>query len=74
MTSTQPSIEIPEQTINKTNAPPSFQAHMIEVSLNDLDFDLILCKRASCAVLPAYNDEAVIGSVVLRTKQYISAM
>ena len=71
MTSTQPSIEIPEQTINKTNAPPSFQAHLIEVSLNDLDFDLILVKGI-CAVLPAYNDEAVIGSIVLRTKQYVS--
>ena len=26
--------------------------------------------KGLCAVLPAYNDEIVIGSVVLRTKQY----
>ncbi len=71
MNTTQSVTDLPEQTINKTNTSPSFQAHLIEVSLNDLDFDLILVKGL-CAVLPAYNDEAVIGSVVLRTKQYVS--
>jgi len=71
MTSTQPSIKIEDQTINETNTPISFQAHLIEVTQNDLDFGIIL-QKGLCAVLPAYNDELVIGSVVLRTKQYTS--
>jgi glycosyltransferase involved in cell wall biosynthesis len=71
MTSTQPSIDKKNQTISETDTSMSFQAHLIEVTINDLDFDLTLIKGL-CAVLPAYNDEAVIGSVVLRTKQYVS--
>ena len=70
MTPTQPSIEIRNQTIDETDTPLSFQAHLIDVTLNDLDSGLIHLKGL-CAVLPAYNDEVVIGSVVLRTKQYV---
>ena len=71
MTLTEPSINIPDQLLNKSNTAPSFQAHPIEVSLNDLDSEIIR-PRGLCAVLPAYNEELVIGSVVLRTKQYAS--
>lgn len=71
MTSNESLPDKQDKPINNTNTPPSFQAHLIEVTLNDLDLDLILVKGL-CAVLPAYNDEAVIGSIVLRTKQYVS--
>ena len=69
MTSTQPSNAIQDHPLNKINTDASFQAHLIEVSLNDLDSDIILIKDI-CAILPAYNDEVRIGSVVLRTKQF----
>ena len=70
MTSILPSDEIQDKSSTITNTAPSFQAHLIEVTLNDLDYELNLLKGI-CAVLPAYNDEVVIGSVVLRTKQYV---
>jgi len=69
MTLNQLSIDVQDPTITKTNAPPSFQAHLVEVTLNDLDSGLIILKGL-CAVLPAYNDELVIGSIILRTKQF----
>jgi glycosyltransferase involved in cell wall biosynthesis len=70
MTSTQPTIDIENQTINKTTTTPSFQAHLIEVTAKDLDFELIHLKGL-CAVMPAYNDEAAIGSILLRAKKYV---
>jgi glycosyltransferase involved in cell wall biosynthesis len=70
MTLSEPSIDKQDQPLNKTTQAPSFQAHLVDVSLNDLDFELIHLKGL-CAVLPAYNDEVVIGSLVLRTKQYV---
>jgi glycosyltransferase involved in cell wall biosynthesis len=36
------------------------------------DIDDTLAEKGLCAVLPAYNEELVIGSVVLRTKQYVN--
>jgi glycosyltransferase involved in cell wall biosynthesis len=68
MTSNQPLIDLSDQTVNETNISLSFQPHLIDVSLNDIDSELIPPKGI-CAVLPAYNDELVIGSVVLRTKR-----
>jgi glycosyltransferase involved in cell wall biosynthesis len=63
--------ELQEQTINRTNTDASFQARLIEVSLNDLDYEIVR-PRGLCAVLPAYNEELVIGSVVLHTKQFVN--
>jgi glycosyltransferase involved in cell wall biosynthesis len=71
MTSPEPTIDIQDHPLNKTNTPPSFQVHPIEVSLNNLDSNMVHLKDI-CAVLPAYNEELVIGSVVLRTKQYVN--
>lgn len=70
MNSTKPSIDIHDRAIDKTNTTPSFQIHQIEVSANDIDSGQIP-KKGLCAVMPAYNEELVIGSVVLRTKQYV---
>jgi len=70
MTVTRSSTVLQGQTCNKTNTSPSFDAHMIDVSIKDLDSELIPL-TGLCAVLPAYNEELVIGSVVLRTKQYV---
>ena len=70
MTSTKTSIESEEQTSRKTGLSPSFNHHMIEVNTNDVDSGLIPPKGL-CAVLPAYNEELSIGSVVLRTRQYV---
>jgi glycosyltransferase involved in cell wall biosynthesis len=63
--------ELNEKIANETNTSPTFQAHLIDVTLNDLDFGLIL-QKGLCAVLPAFNDESVIGSVILKTKQYVN--
>jgi glycosyltransferase involved in cell wall biosynthesis len=71
MTSTQPSIGIQNLTVNKINTDPSFQAHLIDGSLNNLD-TYPTYPKGLCAVLPAYNEELVIGSIVLRTKQYVN--
>jgi glycosyltransferase involved in cell wall biosynthesis len=70
MTSPQLSIEIPDQPAKNTNTTLSFIPQLIEVSRNDLDTGLIP-QKGLCAVLPAYNEELVIGSIVLRTKQYV---
>jgi len=49
------------------NTSPSLKVRPIQV--NDRDIDLP--PTGLCAVLPAYNEELVIGTVVLRTKQYV---
>jgi glycosyltransferase involved in cell wall biosynthesis len=71
MNTTHSLTELQVQTLNKTQPDPSFQAHLIEVSVNDLD-SVLVHPRDICAVLPAYNEELVIGSVILRTKQYVN--
>lgn len=70
MTSTKTSMESRDQPSGKTSLPSSFVPHLIEVTLNDIDAGLIPPKGL-CAVLPAYNEELSIGSVVLRTRQYV---
>ena len=70
MTPTQVLKNMPNQKINKTSSSSSFIPHPIEVSLDDIDPGLIPLKGLY-AVLPAYNEELVIGSVVLRTRQYV---
>jgi len=68
MTATQLSENI--QTQNSTMTTPSVSVipHMIEVT--DVDSEIILHKGLY-AVLPAYNEELVIGSLVLRTRKYV---
>ena len=44
---------------------PLLKLHPIQI--NDID----LPPKGLCAVLPAYNEELVIGTIVLRTKQYV---
>ena len=58
-----------DQEYNKTKKPHSFDEIPFGVLLKDLDQDIIPHKGLY-AVLPAYNEELVIGSVVLRTRQY----
>ena len=70
MTSTDSSLGFPEKTCNIPNTSPSIIPHLIEVHKSDLDSELIPIKGI-CAVLPAYNEELVIGTIVLRTKQYV---
>jgi glycosyltransferase involved in cell wall biosynthesis len=70
MTQNKKSITIPDQTFMKANSIPSTTPHMIEVTAKDIETGLIPPKGL-CAVLPAYNEELVIGSVILRTKQYV---
>jgi len=70
MTSTKISIDREEQPSRKTGLSSSFNHHLIEVNTNDVDSGLIPPKGL-CAVLPAYNEELSIGSVVLRTRQYV---
>ena len=70
MTPTQVLKNMPNQKINKTSSSSSFIPHPIEVSLDDIDPELIPLKGLY-AVLPAYNEELVIGSLVLRTRQYV---
>ena len=47
------------------NASPSCTLHLIQVK------DVEPAQKGIYAVLPAYNEELVIGSVVLRTRQYV---
>ena len=70
MTSIQPLIEQIEQPSNNTGKDPSITPHLIEVTVNDLN-DENVHRKGLCAVLPAYNEELVIGTVVLRTKPYV---
>jgi glycosyltransferase involved in cell wall biosynthesis len=70
MTSAKISIDREEQPSRKTDLSSSFSHHLIEVKTNDIDSGLIPPKGL-CAVLPAYNEELSIGSVVLRTRQYV---
>jgi glycosyltransferase involved in cell wall biosynthesis len=70
MTTTESSDTIQDQNVNSSTAFSSFTPHLIDVTTNDIDARLNLFKGLY-AVLPAYNEELVIGSVILRTKQYV---
>ncbi len=70
MTSPDLPIDTEDKPINKSIPAPSFQVYLTEITLDNLDSGDIRPK-GYCGVLPSYNDEAVIGSVVLRTKQYV---
>jgi glycosyltransferase involved in cell wall biosynthesis len=68
--STYSSTIFQDQPTNNTNRSSSIKPHLIEVTNSDLDSELIHIKGI-CAVLPAYNEELVIGTVVLHTKKYV---
>jgi glycosyltransferase involved in cell wall biosynthesis len=70
MTTTQLSKNIQNKGTNKTSTSSLFTPHLIEVTPNDIDDRLNLIKGLY-AVLPAYNEELVIGSVILLTRQYV---
>jgi glycosyltransferase involved in cell wall biosynthesis len=65
MTTPLPSPVSQDQSSNKSKTPPSFKLHLIQVE------DVEPPQKGLYAVLPTYNEELVIGSVVLRTKQYV---
>jgi glycosyltransferase involved in cell wall biosynthesis len=71
MTSTMTSIDIENQTSKKNDTSSSYTPHPIEVSLQDLETYGFVPLKGLCAVIPAYNEELSIGSVVLRTRQYV---
>lgn len=61
---------VQNQNFSNTSPASTFTPHLIEVTNNDIDSRLNLFKGIY-AVLPAYNEELVIGSVLLRTKQFV---
>jgi glycosyltransferase involved in cell wall biosynthesis len=69
MTSAQLSTVLPDQPSIKMSPTLPYNPHLVEVSLSNLDAQY-LPRKGLYAVFPAYNDEIVIGSLVLRTKQY----
>jgi glycosyltransferase involved in cell wall biosynthesis len=70
MTASKTMTTIPDQTGARADPVSSITPHLIEVTADDIETGLIPPKGL-CAVLPAYNEELVIGSVILRTKQYV---
>ena len=69
MTSSQSPTVLPDQQSGKMSNPVSYNPHLVEVSLIDPDAEYVP-RKGLCAVFPALNDEKVIGSLVLRAKQY----
>ena len=69
MTSAHSSTVLPDQPSGKLSTHLSFDPLLVDVPLNDPDAEY-LPRKGLCAVFPAYNDEIVIGSLVLRTRQY----
>ena len=49
MTVTEPSVNIQDQLLNKPNTAPSFQVHLIEVSPNDLDAEIVRSQGSLCS-------------------------
>jgi len=65
MTNSLPSPVSQDNSFNTSKTSPSCKLHLIQVE------DVEPPKKGLYAVLPAYNEELVIGSVVLRTRQYV---
>jgi glycosyltransferase involved in cell wall biosynthesis len=65
MTNSLPSPVSQDFPFNKSKTSPSGRLHLIQVE------DVEPPQKGLYAVLPAYNEELVIGSVVLRTRQYV---
>jgi len=69
MTTTRTTTEMMDHTIRKTTCDHPLRVQMVDVTVRDLD-TVHQINPGLCAVMPAYNEELVIGSVVLRTRQY----
>ncbi len=65
MTTTASSTIMKDQSYTFSKTFPSCKLHLIQVD------DVEPLHKGVYAVLPAYNEELVIGSVVLRTRQYV---
>jgi len=61
---TFPAPVSPDHAINKSKTSPSCKLHLIQVD------DVEPLQKGIYTVMPAYNEELVIGSVILRTKQF----
>jgi glycosyltransferase involved in cell wall biosynthesis len=55
----------PDNAVNKSKTSPSCKLHLIQVE------DVEPLQKGIYAVMPAVNEELVIGSVILRTKQFV---
>ena len=70
MTAIEASNDLQDHPGIITNTFPSFDPNLVDASVkNDSDH---IPQKGLCAVLPAYNEELVIGSVVLLTKQFVN--
>jgi len=65
MTNSLPSPVLTDIPVNNSKTSPSYKLHLIQVE------DVEPPQKGLYAVLPAYNEELVIGSVVLRTRQFV---
>jgi glycosyltransferase involved in cell wall biosynthesis len=65
MTNSVPSTVSKDHPSNKSRPSPSYKLHLIQVE------DIEPPQKGLYAVLPAFNEELVIGTVVLRTRQYV---
>jgi glycosyltransferase involved in cell wall biosynthesis len=68
MNTMQSTETIQGKTFSTTDTVSSYTPHMIEVTAKDIGLNLF---KGLYAVLPAYNEELVIGSLILRTRQYV---
>jgi glycosyltransferase involved in cell wall biosynthesis len=69
MTSAQSSTVLPDQPSITMSTPLSNNPHLVKDALSDPEAEY-LPGKGLYAVLPALNDEIVIGSIVLCTRQY----
>jgi len=65
MTHSLPSPVSKDRYFNKSSTPPSGILHLIQIE------DVEPPQTGIYAVMPAYNEESVIGSVILRTRQFV---
>ncbi len=65
MTTTASSTRLKDQPFTVSKTSPTCKLHLIQVE------DAEPFQKGVFAVLPAYNEELVIGSVVLRTRQFV---
>ena len=67
MTPAPSSTILPDQPSGKNTSSLTNNPNLVALKDTDAEY---LPRKGLCAVFPAYNDEIVIGSLVLRTKQY----
>jgi glycosyltransferase involved in cell wall biosynthesis len=69
MTTTVSKTDLKDRSFSRIEKDHTFLVRPVEVTVDAVDTYHQVPKDL-CAVMPAYNEELVIGSVVLRTKQY----